>query len=92
MNLEKLPQRTCIGCNCKKNKKDLLRIVKNKKGEIHIDFESKLEGRGIYICKEEECLNKAIKNKRISRKFETEIKNEIYENLRNFINGGEFIG
>ena len=40
----------------------------------------------------EECLNKAIKNKKISRTFEMEISNEIYENLRKHINGGEIIG
>lgn len=52
----------------------------------------KADGRGIYICNSEECLNKAIKNKRISRTFEMEISNEIYENLRKHINGGEIIG
>ena len=87
-----IPQRTCIGCNAKKEKRNLIRIVKNTKGEINIDHTGKLEGRGIYICKNEECLNKAIKNKRISKIFETEIKNEIYEKIRNYIIGGEFIG
>ena len=45
-----------------------------------------------YICKNEECLDKAIKNKRISRTFEMEIANSIYENIRKIINGGEIIG
>ena len=52
----------------------------------------KADGRGIYICNSEECLNKAIKNKKISRTFEMEISNEIFENLRKHINGGEIIG
>lgn len=87
-----IPQRTCIGCNAKKEKRNLIRIVKNAKGEINIDLTGKLDGRGIYTCKNEECLNKAIKNKRINKIFETEIKNEIYEKIRNYIIGGEFIG
>ena len=90
--MKRLPQRTCMGCNQKKDKKDLIRIVKNKDGEINVDPKGKLEGRGTYICKSEECLNKAIKNKRISKIFEMEIDESIYENLRNFINGGEIIG
>ena len=90
--MKKIPQRTCIGCNSKKDKKDLIRVVKNKDGEISIDLTGKKDGRGIYLCKSEECLNKAIKNKRISRTFEMEIDQNIYENLRDFINGGEIIG
>lgn len=91
-NLKKLPQRTCVGCNNKKDKKDLIRIVKNKNGEISVDLSGKMNGRGIYICKSEECLNKAIKNKKIAKSFETQIEDSVYEELRNFINGGEIIG
>ena len=87
-----LPQRTCIGCNTKKNKNELLRIVKNKSGEISIDLTGKKDGRGTYICKNKECLEKAIKNKRMSRAFEMEIPKETYLELANFINGGEIIG
>lgn len=90
--MKRLPQRTCIGCNTKKDKKELIRIVKNKNGEIKVDFTGKMDGRGTYICKREECLNKAIKNKKIVRIFEMEIEDSIYENLRIFINGGEIIG
>ena len=82
----------CIGCNTKRDKKDLIRIVKNKNEEITIDLTGKMEGRGTYICKREECLKKAIKNKRMSRTFEIEISDSIYNNLRNFINGGDIIG
>ena len=68
--MKRLPQRTCLGCNEKKDKKDLIRIVKNKNGEIYIDITGKMEGRGTYICKSEECLKKLIKNKRLSKTFE----------------------
>jgi len=90
--LKKLPQRTCMGCNAKKEKKELIRIVKNSNGEINIDPTGKMEGRGTYICKNEECLNKVIKNKRITKVFEKEITNETYERIREYINGGEFFG
>ena len=90
--MKKLPQRTCMGCNLKKDKKELIRIVKNSKGEIKLDITGKMEGRGTYICNNEECLNKVIKNKRINKVFEKEITKEIYEKIKEYINGGEFIG
>ena len=90
--MKRLPQRTCLGCNEKKDKKDLIRIVKNKNGEIYIDITGKMEGRGTYICKSEECLKKLIKNKTLSKTFEMEIPANTYENLEKIINGGEIIG
>ena len=79
------PQRTCIGCNAKKDKKDLIRIVKNKDGQISLDRTGKMPGRGAYICDDINCLEKAIKNKRIERTFETAIEESIYEKLRGVI-------
>lgn len=81
----KLPERTCMGCNGKKPKKELIRIVKNKEGEINIDRTGKMQGRGAYICDNIECLEKLIKTKRLEKIFETKISNEIYEKLRGVI-------
>lgn len=83
--MKKIPIRTCIGCGEQKNKKELIRIVKNKEGKIHVDKTGKAEGRGAYICECEECLNKAIKSKRLERNFEMKIQEEIYEELRKTI-------
>ena len=80
--MKKQPQRTCMGCNAKKDKKDLIRIVKNKSGQITIDKTGKLEGRGADICDNKDCLEKIIKNKRLERVFDMQISNEIYESLR----------
>ena len=83
--MKSLPLRTCIGCNSKKNKNELIRIVKRKDGNISIDRTGKADGRGAYICDSEECLKKAIKSKKLERTFETKISDEIYENLRGVI-------
>ena len=83
--MKNIPQRTCIGCNSQKNKKDLIRVVKNKDGEISIDKTGKANGRGAYICDNVDCLEKAIKTKRLEKIFETKISEEIYENLRGVI-------
>ena len=90
--MKKIPQRTCIGCNTKKNKNELIRIVKNNKNEISIDKTGKKEGRGAYICNDVSCLEKAIKSKRLEKGFEMKITDEIYENLKEIIIGGELLG
>ena len=77
-----MPERTCIGCNQIKLKKELIRIVKNKEGQIFLDKTGKANGRGAYICNNIECLEKAIKTKRFERTFKTQIDNSIYESLR----------
>lgn len=79
------PQRTCMGCNSKKDKKDLIRIVKNKENQISIDRTGKKEGRGAYLCDDIQCLEKIIKSKRLEKIFEMKISEEIYENLRGVI-------
>ena len=83
--MKKIPQRTCMGCNEKKDKNQLIRIVKNKENEITIDRTGKKEGRGAYICDNERCLEKLIKSKRLERVFELKISQEIYESLRGVI-------
>ena len=84
---KKQPQRTCMGCNQKKDKKDLIRIVKNKESVINVDKTGKMQGRGAYICNDINCLEKAIKNKRLEKVLETKISQEIYENVRGVILG-----
>lgn len=78
----KIPLRKCIGCGEMKDKRTLVRIVRNKEGEISVDFTGKKPGRGAYICKNVACLNKAEKAKRLERAFSTKIESEIYDTMR----------
>jgi len=77
--------RRCIACNKQMEKNDLLRLVKPKDGNIEIDLTGKKNGRGAYICKDENCLNKAIKTKRLEKVFEMEIDSEFYESVRGVV-------
>ena len=79
------PQRTCMACNQKKDKKELLRIVKNKENIVSVDKTGKQEGRGAYICKNIECLEKVKKSKRLEKVLDAKISQEIYENIRGVI-------
>ena len=94
--MKKLPQRSCIICKEKKDKKELIRIVKNKENEIKIDIKGKLPGRGSYICDNIECLEKVIKFKKLDSIFEMKISDEVYMKIKeDYIkskNGGDVIG
>lgn len=84
--MKNIPQRTCIGCNEKKDKNQFIRIVKDNQNNISIDKTGKVNGRGAYICDNTECLEKAIKNRKIEKSFKMAIDNEVYEKLREMIN------
>lgn len=82
MKVRKIPQRMCSGCLEKKDKRDLIRVVKNKEGGISIDLTGKKPGRGAYICRSLDCLEKAIKTKRLDKSLEVKIDEETYSRLR----------
>ena len=82
---KKKPARTCMACNEQKEKQELLRIVRSKEGIIEVDLTGKKSGRGAYICKNLECLEKVIKTKRLERIFEKEISQELYDSIRGVI-------
>jgi predicted RNA-binding protein YlxR (DUF448 family) len=87
---KKIPLRMCLGCQEMKPKKELIRVVRTAdQGEIKVDLTGKLAGRGAYVCKNAECLEKAYKSKRIERALEHGINSEVYEMLRKEIIPGE---
>lgn len=79
--VKKIPLRQCLGCREMKPKKELLRVVRSAEGDISLDLRGKANGRGAYVCPDANCLKKAIKAKALSRAFDTEIPQEIYDAL-----------
>lgn len=75
------PQRTCIVCRKKGDKSNFLKVVFNKKGEIKVEEDKKLDGRGAYICTEPECVLKCQKIKALNRVFKSQVPQEFYEEL-----------
>lgn len=86
MKTRKIPLRTCVVTREKLEKKDLIRIVKNKENEVFIDETGKANGRGAYIKRDIEVLEKAKKGKFLDRQLEIMVPDEIYETLANIIN------
>lgn len=79
---KKVPQRKCIACSDRGDKKQLMRIVKNKDGEIFMDPSGKANGRGAYVHLSEECLNKAINHHLLEKSFKKSIPQELYDKLK----------
>lgn len=85
MSVKKIPMRMCTGCREMKPKKELIRVVKTPEGEIKLDAVGKLNGRGAYICKCKECLQKAQKINALSRAFACQVSSEVYAQLERSI-------
>ncbi len=81
MKQKKLPMRMCLGCGEMKPKKELIRVVKNKEGQIALDLTGRMSGRGAYICKDKECFRKARKAGRFEKSFECRIEPEIFDSM-----------
>lgn len=73
--------RMCIVCRGQSDKKTLLRIVKNKDGEIFVDKTGKANGRGAYVCKTKECYQKLCKQKALNRAFKCDVPMEVYQKI-----------
>ena len=79
---KKIPMRKCTGCGEMKPKKELLRILLEPDGNITIDETGKKHGRGAYICKNPECLEKSVKHKGLERSFKVAVSPEVYAKLK----------
>ncbi len=78
---KKIPMRSCVVTNEKLEKKDLIRVVKNKDNEVFIDLSGKANGRGAYLKKDIMVINKCIENKILDRKLGIDIPDEVYKEL-----------
>lgn len=78
---KKLPLRMCIACRELKEKKEMLRVVKNVEGKIFIDFSSKASGRGAYICDNPDCVKKLTKFKLLNKVFSCAVERDVYAKI-----------
>ena len=86
MKTRKIPMRMCVGCREMQEKRSLLRIVKSPEGVISFDRVGKAPGRGAYVCRDQECLAKAVKQKQLERVLETNIEEAVFSQLMEEIN------
>lgn len=85
--MEKL--RMCVACREMHDKRELVRVVKDKEGNIFIDETGKKNGRGAYVCKNAECFKKLAKTKALNKSFKCLVSDEIYQHLQEEIVGNK---
>ena len=83
--MRKIPLRTCVVTNEKLPKKELIRVVRDKDGNVSVDLTGKANGRGVYLKGSIDVIEKAKKSKILDRKLEVEVKEEIYEELKKVV-------
>ena len=83
LKTRKVPQRMCVVCRTKQEKKALIRVVRTPEGEVVVDYKGKANGRGAYLCKTKICVEGAKKTKALKRALSTDIPDIIYQELMN---------
>lgn len=78
----KIPMRQCTGCREMKSKKEMLRVLRTPEGEIVLDTTGKKNGRGAYLCRQTQCLEKAVKSKGLERSLKVSISQDVYDSLK----------
>ena len=89
MQQKKIPQRQCMGCRERKEKRELIRVVRAPDGSVSLDFRGKAPGRGADICPVMACLKKALRSKALDRSLEVTIPEEIYARLEQEMEEGK---
>ena len=77
---KKIPMRTCIACRAERSKKELIRVVKFGE-EISLDLTGKANGRGAYVCNDQNCIKKLQKGKLLNRTFSCQVPDQTYEKI-----------
>lgn len=83
--MKKVPLRMCVVTRNREDKRNLLRIVKDKENNVFVDITGKQNGKGAYITKSKEVLEMAKKNKALDRALECEVPESIYEEIEKYI-------
>ena len=83
--MKKIPMRSCVVTLEKCEKKDLLRVVRDNSGNVFVDETGRANGRGAYLKRDIDVINKAKKNKILDRRLEVEVPTNIYEELEKMI-------
>ncbi len=82
MKPKKIPMRMCVGCREMKPKRELIRVVRSPEGEVSMDPVGKKPGRGAYVCRNPECLKRAIKQRQLERQLEVTLTEEVVSALQ----------
>lgn len=80
--VRKVPERSCVGCQEVRAKRELLRVVRTPEGNVVLDPTGKRSGRGAYICPRVDCFERAVKGQRLQKALEVSVPEEVLASLR----------
>ncbi len=83
--MKKVPLRKCVATGEQLPKKELIRVVKNKDGEVHVDSTGKMNGRGAYLKRSLDAIELAQKKGVLQKSLQIEIPTEIFEELKSYV-------
>ena len=78
---KKIPSRQCVGCRESRTKRELIRVIRTPEGQVTLDETGRMNGRGAYLCRRVECLQKARRSRVLERSLKVTIPDEIYDRL-----------
>ena len=86
---KQIPTRTCVRCREMKPQRELIRVVRSQDGNVTVDFTGKAAGRGAYVCRSVECLERAIKTRGLDRALEHKIEDTVFLQLKEELQAGD---
>lgn len=85
----KIPLRICVGCRAKRPKQELIRLVRTPQGDLRLDPGGKISGRGAYICRQDSCLEQALKGKRLEKNLQHSLSEELIAEIKMLLQSEE---
>ena len=76
-----LPTRTCVACRTSRPKRELVRLVRTPEGSVSVDITGKLNGRGAYLCRSDECWTLAERRRALERALSVSLDSAAWQNL-----------
>lgn len=81
MTAKKPALRRCCSCMQHFEKQELVRVLKTPEGTVVLDKSHRQNGRGAYVCRRGECIQKLRKSRRLEHSLKVPIPEEIYQAL-----------
>ncbi|WP_339249764.1 YlxR family protein [Sporosarcina sp. FSL W8-0480] len=78
---KKIPLRKCAATGEMLPKKEMIRIVRTKEGDVSVDLTGKKSGRGTYVSKTEAAVETAKRNRSIENQLGASVPEEVYVDL-----------
>lgn len=81
--------RRCTGCGAMKDRMELIRVIRDRDGAVHVDETQKQNGRGAYLCRSLSCFETALKRRSLERTLKCSVSRSVYDQIKKMIEAGQ---